>query len=175
MKTVRKNVFETNSSSCHVVTICGKNKLDEFMSRNSIVAHDFSIWEHESTEEVVPDKDFIPVEDAYNKLVLYLESYNEEGPSYGNDAKMIWQAGKLTFEDFKACIEDDNHELEAEGADSLDIWGLQVVLEDVFGGKRIYWNDGNTESNPFLAGDAQPENFEGIEGPIATISAEVMC
>ena len=61
--------------------------------------------------------------------------------------------------------------------DEYDIeeYELRDIMESVYH-NCPYWNDGNDESNPFLIGEEyEPESFEGIAGPITTISGEMMC
>ena len=75
MRTIRLNTFETNSSSCHCLVVCGQNKLKEFRERKVIALSDVRISsDYDVSEITIPDSYFISIEDAFNKVVKYCEA-----------------------------------------------------------------------------------------------------
>ena len=72
MKQMRRNVFETNSSSTHSITMCSKDEYDrwrngelyldrwgsEFKTRNELIEHFKTKTRYQSTELYYPDTDW---------------------------------------------------------------------------------------------------------------------
>ena len=79
MKTIRLNTFETNSSSCHCLVICGQNKLKEFRERKTLALSNIRIDSDDDLREIIiPDNSFVYIEDAFNKVVEYCETNKDE-------------------------------------------------------------------------------------------------
>ena len=81
MKIIRPNTFETNSSSMHALVIMPRDTFDKYDKGEVVLnkrigmgwndADGFSLEDDakEAPKVVLKDKDFITIEDAYNKVV----------------------------------------------------------------------------------------------------------
>ena len=118
MKTIRLNTFETNSSSCHCLVICGQNKLKEFRERKTLALSNVRInSDYDLREITIPDNSFVYIEDAFNKVVEYCETNKDE--SY---VKQILELENFNLDKFKAIIFDED--------DDMDSYDMLAVLED---------------------------------------------
>ena len=79
MKTIRSNVFETNSSSCHSVTLISKSDY-ESLQDGVKYPYDVDFWydEHESTIIKLPSDKFRTVEEIYQDLTNVLNDTTSE-------------------------------------------------------------------------------------------------
>ena len=148
MRTIRLNTFETNSSSCHCLVVCGQNKLKEFRERKVIALSDVRVSSDygDVVEITIPDNHFISIKDRDKwsiKQVLELENFD--------------------FDKFKAIIFDKDEDMESY--DMLD------VLEDAFDVPEVFIS--GCYKSPLDADEITTPN--GIEGPISIISTEVEC
>lgn len=99
MNTIRYNVYETNSSSCHSITFCSGKEWNDFVNHKVCWIRDnWSIDEHSSTTHTVCDEDKIDVTELFKKVLeilddepRFLNSYSYRGyhPSEDIDAGMI--------------------------------------------------------------------------------------
>lgn len=169
MRTIRLGVFETNSSSCHAVTICGEKKLKLFKD-NKVIALIRSWYDtsDDMIKVIVPDEDFIPVEQVYKDTVAFVENTSEKLINdYNRKAATAIINACNTLEDFEEFIFDADRRI--EGYSSYD---MRSILEEMYDSYRVFWNDGDTEFNIFLVNDGgeDQDDLSGIEGPITTIS-----
>ena len=161
MKTIRLNTFETNSSSCHCLVICGRNKLKEFRERKVIALSDVRIdSDYDVREITIPDDHFVSIEDAYNKVVKYCEA-NKDSDKWS--VKQIFELENFDFDKFKAIIFDED--------DDMDSYDMLDTLEDAFNVPEVFIR-GNYRSPLDAKEITSPK---GIEGPISIISTEVEC
>lgn len=161
MKTIRLNTFETNSSSCHCLVICGKNKLKEFRERKVVALSDVRIdSDYDVREITIPDDHFVSIEDAYNKVVEYCEA-NKDSDKWS--VKQIFELENFDFEKFKAIISDED--------DDMDSYDMLDTLENAFNVPEVFIH-GNYRSPLDAKEITSPK---GIEGPISIISTEVEC
>lgn len=161
MKTIRLNTFETNSSSCHCLVVCGQNKLKEFRERKVIALSDVRVdSDYDVREITIPDNHFISIKDAFDKVVKYCED-NKDGDK--RSVKQILKLENFDFDKFKAIIFDED--------DDMDSYDMLDVLEDAFNVPEVFIS-GHYKS-PLDAHEITTPN--GIEGPISIISTEVEC
>ena len=161
MRAIRLNTFETNSSSCHCLTICSQNKLKEFRERKVIALSDVRIAsDYDVLEITIPDDHFVSIEDAFNKVVEYCEA-NKDNDKWS--VKQVLELENFDFDKFKAIIFDEDDDMESY--DMLD------VLEDAFDVPEVFISE--CYKSPLDADEITTPN--GIEGPISIISTEVEC
>lgn len=150
MRTVRFGVFETNSSSCHSITVCGKNKVEQLKKHEVVCVHKFHFYDDgEVIKNLVPDEDFIPIKDVYNK---YIENKKID----------------IDFESFKKILFDDE---KVDGYD-FDSYDIRNDLEEYYG-KPVFIYSEDSERNPFE--EDLSDNDISIDGPIAVMYSEVYC
>ena len=161
MKTIRLNTFETNSSSCHCLVICGRNKLKEFRERKVIVLSDVRVdSDYDVREIIIPDNHFVSIEDAFNKVIEYREAKKDSDKW---SVKQILKLENFDFDKFKAIIFDED--------DDMDSYDMLDILEDAFDVPEVFIS-GNYKSP---LDDDEITTPNGIEGPISIISTEVEC
>lgn len=161
MKTIRLNTFETNSSSCHCLVICGQNKLKEFREHKVIALSDVRVdSDYDIREITIPDDHFVSIEDAFNKVIEYREA-NKDSDKWS--VKQILELENFDFDKFKAIIFDEDDDMESY--DMLDI------LEDAFNVPEVFIS--GSYKSPLDAHEITTP--KGIEGPISIISTEVEC
>lgn len=73
MLTIRNNTFETNSSSCHVVTICNDNMLKKYLNGDVICMTELDLEEHYTCTCILNDGDFYDIDRFY----LCLQEHRE--------------------------------------------------------------------------------------------------
>ena len=164
MKTVRLNTFETNSSSCHCVTICGENMLNKWLNNEVMCTFDFDIDSDEgNVSNVVPDKYFITFEKAFEELKKY---YEGEGADNTN-LKELFENPEFNAESMKECLFGDRD------IGDFDGWMLADVMECIYG--RVWVNNDNDCCPLYDENSEERIDTSGIEGPIKTITCEVCC
>ena len=161
MKTIRLNTFETNSSSCHCLVICGQSKLKEFRERKVIALSDVRVDSNYDAREItIPDDHFVSIEDAFNKVIEYREA-NKGSDKWS--VKQILELENFDFDKFKAIIFDED--------DDMDSYDMLDVLEDAFDVPEVFVS--GCYKSPLDDDEITTPN--GIEGPISIISTEVEC
>lgn len=161
MKTIRLNTFETNSSSCHCLVICGQNKLKEFRERKVVALSDVRVdSDYDVREITIPDDHFVSIEDAFNKVVEYCEA-NKDRDKWS--VKQVLELENFDFDKFKAIIFDED--------DDMDSYDMLDVLEDAFNVPEVFIS--GSYKSPLDADEITTP--KGIEGPISIISTEVEC
>lgn len=161
MKTIRLNTFETNSSSCHCLVICGQNKLKEFRERKTLALSNVRInSDYDLREITIPDNSFVSIEDAFNKVVEYCEA-NKDNDKWS--VKQLLKLKNFDFDKFKAIIFDED--------DDMDSYDMLDILEDVFNVSEVFIS--GSYKSPLDADEIVSP--KGIEGPISIISTEVEC
>lgn len=162
MRTIRLNTFETNSSSCHCLVVCGQNKLKEFRERKVIALSDVRVSSDygDVAEITIPDNHFISIKDAFDKVVKYCEA-NKDNDKWS--VKQVLELENFDLDKFKAIIFDED--------DDMDSYDMLDVLEDAFNVPEVFIS-GNYKSPLDTHEIITPE---GIGGPISIISAEVEC
>ena len=161
MKTIRFGTFETNSSSCHCLVICGQNKLKEFRERKVIALSDVRISsDYDVSEITIPDDHFVSIEDAFNKVIEYLEA-NKDSDKWS--IKQVLGLENFDFDKFKAIIFDED--------DDIKSYEMLDVLEDAFDVPEVFIS--GCYKSPL--DDDEITSLGGIKGPISIISTEVEC
>lgn len=102
MVTVRNEVFETNSSSCHVITIARRSDWTDFKNGKTGWKKDsYAIEEHESITYKLQDEDIIDLDKAFEKVKKTLTAENDEAFNnrFADDplTKGVWQYVKDHF------------------------------------------------------------------------------
>ena len=162
MRTIRLNTFETNSSSCHCLVVCGQNKLKEFRERKVIALSDVRVSSDygDVAEITIPDNHFISIKDTFDKVVKYCEA-NKDNDKWS--VKQVLELENFDFDKFKAIIFDED--------DDMDSYDMLDVLEDAFDVPEVFIS--GCYKSPLDADEITTPN--GIEGPISIISTEVEC
>lgn len=164
MYVIRKNVFETNSSSCHTLTVCGQKMYDLYNQGKVVCVHKFDYSDdYETYKNVVPDKDFWTLD--------YLFTYVKRNIDRLDDVRSYEQGAvteiKKSLESIDKFINCMNECYEAR----------EVVEEYILNNMRLYGiMIENEEVNPLRSDFNEIKTeYSGIEGPTTTISATVYC
>lgn len=155
MKTIRRNTFETNSSSCHCVTICGQDKLQEFMDKKVIAFGDHEGGSDDGRTLVVPDAKFIPVETVFEFLKTTSEMPDN---SYKEYLEFLQKSEEFTLEKFREILF-ENGSIPGPGEYDIEEFELRDIMELVYH-ECPYWNDGNYEN--FKSGKSYYSTYVGF-------------
>ncbi len=105
MKTIRRNTFETNSSSCHCVTIMKPSVYDAIKEQKSVVHNVYNnVEEYCETSAVIHNYDLIPINELHEEFLLEypkcanIEHFKDNMESYFEG---MWEA-------FESLIQDVN-------------------------------------------------------------------
>ena len=105
MKTVRLGTFETNSSSCHCVTIMKPSVYEAIKEQKSVMHNVFNhVEEYSETSAIIHNYDLIPINELHEEFLLEypkcanLEYFKDNMESY---FKGMWEA-------FESLIQDVN-------------------------------------------------------------------
>ena len=153
MISVRENTFETNSSSCHCLTIIKKSLAEKLKNREVFYIGDYHCYS--DSDEVcvndlsnVEDKDLITVEQIREELKKWVNTKAEDDTEYEKELKESFSKVDLdtcnvvdTIEEiYGDCIEEfmDCHlNKEAEwldriigDSDTYTPWSKEIPLED---------------------------------------------
>lgn len=135
MKTVRYQTFETNSSSCHSITVMRKQDWNDFKNHDKIInsqierTYSDDGYYDMKAQMLNPDV-FIDI-DTLKSMIL------EDDPEYGKSIE------NMTNEDIKKEMSTNgselrdyiwNNELEIYDDDKECGWGMAQVTESNFGG-----------------------------------------
>lgn len=148
MKTVRYQTFETNSSSCHSITIMRKQDWNDFKNHDKIInsqierTYSDDGYYDMKAQMLNPDV-FIDI-DTLKSMIL------EDDPEYGKSIE------NMTNEDIKK-------EMSTKGSELMDyIWNNELVIYD--DDKECGWGMAQvTESN--FGGDTE----------VVAVSREICC
>lgn len=187
MRTIRFSVFETNSSSCHVCTIAGANKLKQFEKGEvycvfnsfgfgqdgTVVIPDSAFKTSEETDKLLRQKmfeRFFSVEELTNYVFeeyTYLQNYKEE----------IEKDCKFIYENFGVEVVDDVYTNKNTDEHQHLYSYFSEIIEEIFDDDiRVYnikYN--NLEDTPFANLDYFCEQGAIIEGPVSVNIAEYYC
>ena len=171
MKTIRENVFETNSSSCHCVTIAGTNMLEKYKNNEIVCVHNFGLSEYETIAEVVPDSDFITIEELTNRIKGKLKTINvfscyEKELNYltKNISEQLVIDCLKNKDDYSTVIDFDGK--------SLYFGNIFECMQNIIG--EIYYYSEYDDYDPLNDYNGRL-SFEGISGPINVIYKHVEC
>ena len=104
MKTVRFGTFETNSSSCHCVTIMKPSVYEAVKEQKSVMHNVFNHVEYGETSAIIHNYDLIPINELHEEFLLEypkcanIEYFKDNMESY---FKGMWEA-------FESLIQDVN-------------------------------------------------------------------
>lgn len=111
MKTIRRNTFETNSSSCHCVTIMKPSVYEAVKEQNSVVHNVFNhVEEYSETSATIHGYDLIPINELHEEFLLEypkcanIEYFKDNMESYFEG---MWEAFESLIQDvdfFKKLI-----------------------------------------------------------------------
>lgn len=171
MKTIRRNTFETNSSSCHCMTICGDDKLKEYKDHKVIALSPYCINSDDGPLEIVlTDDKFIPLEEAYDKLIKWHADHKDD--TSVNDRYWFKTLNEvidqLTFEKFVEKLYDHNDDIDLG---SLDQYELIDCLESALDATQVLVSGSYKDPLDTKA----LEKPKGIKGDMVIISTEVEC
>lgn len=65
----RKHVFETNSSSCHSVVICSRDKYRQYLNGELVIVHDtvdFGEYQDNIVDTIIPDSSYYDLDSLYD-------------------------------------------------------------------------------------------------------------
>lgn len=152
MKTIRNNVFETNSSSCHSVTFCSGKDWNDFVNHKVCwVRENWEIEEHLDTTHTLDECDKIDVNELFTKVfevlndpkkTKFLATYNYR--SMDTDSGMLldlavfeWLKKEVrTVDKFIEYCTSTNHDLRIKLEKPLDIkysWNIEPSHYEDFG------------------------------------------
>ena len=99
MRTVRRNVFETNSSSCHSVTVMAENAWEKFKNFEVVLLGRPMICEHEECTSIYEDDEIIPMSKVLEELKAW------EG--LADNVKDVDYIKNISLEDFVQILKDN--------------------------------------------------------------------
>lgn len=108
MKTIRNNTFETNSSSCHSVTLISKSDYKSLQDKIKY-PYDVDFWyeEHESTIIKLPSDKLRTVEEIYQDLTKVLNDTTKELSEYLQEhEKVVKENWSVDY--VKKCLANPN-------------------------------------------------------------------
>lgn len=134
MLQMRKNVFETNSSSTHSITMCTKDEYDAWVNGKLLLNDGW--WRKDNASEF-KDKKFVTREEAED-IIKKDESYNGEDLSKLTDEQLIeyvdedghWQGcdyGFYTIDNYESdneCLEWFDEEYTTPSGETVVAFGL---------------------------------------------------
>lgn len=173
MKTIRCNTFETNSSSAHVATICGKDKLEAYKAHKVMCVFDFCYCSDGDGEvNVVPDSAFVSFEKAIEDLKKWYENPEKRETfsrdQYVEETKTLLENG-FTAKDLEEAL------VNKKSFHDLDDWDIHEIFEEgVYEGTRVYIYDEGGEDEPFCADEVEVGTVD-IKGPLVSLCTEVCC
>lgn len=135
---IRKNTFETNSSSTHTLIICDKSDYDLLENKDAI------IWDQ---SRVISEKDNIKDFMSSHDLE-YWKEYCEEYDLNPDDIKVFLEEAKKYGESYRGEAEDLESELESDDyeEDSEEAKEMQRKVDFPFDGYEVSTLDGFFES-----------------------------
>ena len=105
MKTIRRNTFETNSSSCHCVTVMRPSVYEAIKEQKSVIHNVFhNVDEYSETSAIVRNYDLISIDELHEEFLLEypkcpnIEYFKDNMESYFTG---LWEA-------FESLIQDVN-------------------------------------------------------------------
>ena len=144
MITVRNGVFETNSSSCHVITIARRSDWTDFKSgKTGWKRNSYAIEEHETITYKLQDEDIIDLDEAFESVKKTLVAENDEAfyNYFAEDllAKNVWQYVK---DNFSRKMFDDFLNGNAQPTVTFD---KPVVFHYKWSDKDVVYNESTSE------------------------------
>jgi len=111
MKTIRRNTFETNSSSCHCVTLMAPSVYEAVKEQKSVIHNIYHhIEEYSETSAYIHKYDLIPINDLHEEFLLeYPKCANIDYFKYNMESYFegMWEAFESLIQDvdfFKKLI-----------------------------------------------------------------------
>ena len=105
MKTIRLGAFETNSSSCHCVTIMKPSVYEAIKEQKSVMHNVFNhVEEHGETSAIIHNYDLIPINELHEEFLL--EYHKCANIKYFKDNMESYFEGM--WEAFESLIQDVN-------------------------------------------------------------------
>lgn len=105
MKTIRLGAFETNSSSCHCVTIMKPSAYEAIKEQKSVVHNIYNdAEEHSETSVIIHNYDLIPISELHKEFLL--EYHKCANIKYFKDNMESYFEGM--WEAFESLIQDVN-------------------------------------------------------------------
>lgn len=105
MKTIRRNTFETNSSSCHCVTLMAPSVYEAVKEQKSVIHNVYNhVEEYSETSAYIHKYDLIPINELHEEFLLEypkcsnIEYFKDNMESYFEG---MWEA-------FESLIQDVN-------------------------------------------------------------------
>lgn len=167
MRTIRQCVFETNSSSCHSITICGEAKLEEYKKGLVACIHKFRFDSDEDyCKTIVPDNAFWTIPEMVSHIK---ENLDKVEISEGYQEELNYISKNLSEDGILNVLTDPYGE-----TDDVEHYEIIYVMEKFFDGKSIYYGTYG-DQNPFNSLEDKTESYDGIEGPITSVESEINC
>lgn len=166
-KTIRRKVFETNSSTCHCLTVIKQDELERlFHDQYGLVVH-----LPDTGEYCTDDKyEIMTIEEAYDKLIKWHADHKDD--TSVNDRYWFKTLNEvidqLTFEKFVEKLYDHNDDVDLG---SLDQYELIDCLESALDATQVLVS--GSYKDPLDT--AALEKPKGIKGDMVIISTEVEC
>lgn len=187
MRTIRDSVFETNSSSCHVCTIAGANKLKQFERGEvycvfnsfsfgcdgTVVIPDTAFKTREEADELLKQKMF----ERFSSVEEFIDYVFEEYTYLQNFKEEVEKDCKFVYENFGVEVVDDAY-TDKDTDEHQHLYSyFNEIIEEIFDDDiRVYnikYN--NLEETPFSNLNDFCEQGAVIEGVVSVNIAEYYC
>jgi len=112
MKTVRYNVFETNSSASHSLIICTDNELEKWKNGDCFYNTDAQRFEFTTDEDLLTEENIRDAENSYkSRQTIFMKSWDELSDSvkaeYIRSYLYAYSSDDmLTYKDYQEELED---------------------------------------------------------------------
>lgn len=165
MKTIRKGTFETNSSSCHVVTIVREDLLERYRNNEVVCIINLDLEEYKTVKNVLKSYNFYDI-DKFYELVQEAKKLSEY-TELGYYEKWLLNASKEELYNvfFKGEIPEDINAME-----------FLYLGDYLFPNAYIYahaLNIGNDD--PLFTKLEDEDNEETAFNGVVTIEKDIVC
>lgn len=181
MKTIRSSVFETNSSSCHAVTITGENTQKAFLTGELYCLYNFDgICDDAGTLEfLVPDYCYLTKDQLRERLQDEMSKFKDlsdfksqlyKEQTWREDYSSEYDDLCISFFFKHYCVDFvDLIEMDLLNSDCFD-----GIVDFVFGRKLWHIKYNSSESCP-LVSKSISDTRSDIKGSAITIYKEIHC
>ena len=140
MKTIRQGTFETNSSSCHTITItCTPQELEEFNEGKRWYYYNWTnggrVEKFATLEELYPEVAKIIMSPEFEEFTTKDLSYYEDGSEYGLNIKELPWEHNYNDEEY---IEKDFQKFKKYVVDNFSFDMFRFAMEDDYEDPRFF-------------------------------------
>lgn len=173
MRTIRYNTFETNSSSCHTVTIVKKDTYERYKNGELVCLIRANFYQEGEYYFLLDDSHFYDLDSFYKLIQKRKEQYDR----LGDDPNTIWlfkaskdEINKVFFKNDKNYIYEVFYEEGELSFDNIRDWGSFLKL-----GCRIFTAAlaKDSDRDPFICNDIDDREITEINDKYIQISGDV--